>query len=193
MSKKRKLRPFYRRLTRWIGLSQFIVMALASFLIYRIAEEVIKEEEFDLYEKSLKVTKKDVRRVLSDVYVGTTNHVPEIEENLNHPDKLYDIMQRVVELNPHIRSCGLCFIADYYPQKGHWFCPYAVRGEDGNVVRKSVGGPNNDYLNAEWFTQALNAKEGYWSKPFFEFKDTVKPLVAYLVPIRNKQGKTVAR
>ncbi len=192
MSKKRKLRPFYRRLTRWIGLAQFIVMALASFLIYRIAEEVIKEEEFDLYEKSLKVTKKDVRRVLSDVYVGTINHVPEIEENLDHPDKLYDIMQRMVELNPQIRSCGLSFIADYYPQKGHWFCPYAVRDEDGNVVRKSVGGVNNDYLNAEWFTQALNAEEGYWSKPFFEFKDTVKPLVAYLVPIRNKQGKTVA-
>ena len=192
MSKKRKLRPFYRRLTRWIGLAQFIVMALASFLIYRIAEEVIKEEEFDLYEKSLKVTMKDVRRVLSDVYVGTINHVPEIEENLDHPDKLYDIMQRMVELNPQIRSCALSFIADYYPQKGHWFCPYAVRGEDGNVVRKSVGGPNNDYLNAEWFPQALNAKEGYWSKPFFEFKDTVKPLVAYLVPIRNKQGKTVA-
>ena len=134
MSKKRKLRPFYRRLTRWIGLAQFIVMALASFLIYRIAEEVIKEEEFDLYEKSLKVTKKDVRRVLSDVYVGTINHVPEIEENLDHPDKLYDIMQRMVELNPQIRSCALSFIADYYPQKGHWFCPYAVRDEDGNVV-----------------------------------------------------------
>ncbi len=192
MSKKRKLRPFYRRLTRWIGFAQFIVMALASFLIYRIAEEVIKEEEFDLYEKSLKVTMKDVRRVLSDVYVGTINHVPEIEENLDHPDKLYDIMQRMVELNPQIRSCALSFIADYYPQKGHWFCPYAVRDEDGNVVRKSVGGPNNDYLNAEWFTQALNAPQGYWSKPFFEFKDTVKPLVAYLVPIRNKQGKTVA-
>ena len=127
MSKKRKLRPFYRRLTRWIGLSQFIVMALASFLIYRIAEEVIKEEEFDLYEKSLKVTKKDVRRVLSDVYVGTTNHVPEIEENLNHPDKLFDIMQRVVELNPHIRSCGLCFIADYYPQN--------IRRRDTGFVR----------------------------------------------------------
>lgn len=192
MSKKRKLRPFYRRLTRWIGFAQLIVMALASFLIYRIAEEVIKEEEFDLYEKSLKVTMKDVRRVLSDVYVGTINHVPEIEENLDHPDKLYDIMQRMVELNPQIRSCALSFIADYYPQKGHWFCPYAVRDEDGNVVRKYVGGVNNDYLNAEWFTQALNAKEGYWSKPFFEFKDTVKPLVAYLVPIRNKQGKTVA-
>lgn len=192
MSKKRKLRPFYRRLTRWIGFAQFIVMALASFLIYRIAEEVIKEEEFDLYEKSLKVTMKDVRRVLSDVYVGTINHVPEIEENLDHPDKLYDIMQRMVELNPQIRSCALSFIADYYPRKGHWFCPYAVRDEDGNVVRKSVGGVNNDYLNAEWFTQALNAEEGYWSKPFFEFKDTVKPLVAYLVPIRNKQGKTVA-
>ena len=192
MSKKRKLRPFYRRLTRWIGLSQFIVMALASFLIYRIAEEVIKEEEFDLYEKSLKVTKKDVRRVLSDVYVGTTNHVPEIEENLNHPDKLFDIMQRVVELNPHIRSCGLCFIADYYPQKGHWFCPYAVKDEDGKIECSTIGDSKHDYLNAAWFTEALEADSSYWSKPFMDSRDTITPLVSYMVPIHNKQGKTVA-
>ena len=192
MSRKRKLRPFYRRLTRWIGLSQLIVMALASYLIYLLAEEVFKEEEFDMYEKSLKVTEKDVRRVLSDVYVGATNHVPEIEENLNHPDKMYDIMQRVVELNPHIRSCGLSFIADYYPQKGHWFCPYAVKDEDGKIKCSTIGDSKHDYLNAAWFTEALEADSSYWSKPFIDSHDTITPLVSYMVPIHNKQGKTVA-
>ncbi len=192
MSRKRKLRPFYRRLTRWIGLSQLIVMALASYLIYLLAEEVFKEEEFDMYEKSLKVTEKDVRRVLSDVYVGATNHVPEIEENLNHPDKMYDIMQRVVELNPHIRSCGLSFIADYYPQKGHWFCPYAVKDEDGKIECSTIGDSKHDYLNAAWFTEALEADSSYWSEPFMDSRDTITPLVSYMIPIHNKQGKTVA-
>ena len=192
MSKKRKLRPFYRRLTRWIGLSQLIVMALASYLIYLLAAEVFKEEEFDMYEKSLQVTEKDVRRVLSDVYVGATNHVPEIEANLDHPDKLHNIMQRVVELNPHIRSCGLSFIADYYPQKGHWFCPYAVKDEDGKIECSTIGDSKHDYLNAAWFTEALEADSSYWSKPFMDSRDTISPLVSYMVPIHNKQGKTVA-
>ena len=192
MAKKRKLRPFYRRLTRWIGFAQLIVMALASYLIYLFAEEVFKGEEFDMYEKSLKVTEKDVRRVLSDVYVGANNHVPEIEENLDHPDKLYDIMQRVVELNPHIRSCGLSFIADYYPQKGHWFCPYAVKNEDGKIERSTIGDAEHDYLKAAWFTEALEADSSYWSKPFIDSRDTITPLVSFMVPVHNKQGKTVA-
>ena len=192
MARKRKLRPFYRRLTRRIGIAQLIVMALASYLIYLFAEEVFKGEEFDMYKKSLKVTEKDVRRVLSDVYVGATNHVPEIEENLEHPDKLYDIMQRVVELNPHIRSCGVSFIADYYPQKGHWFCPYAVKDENGKIERSTIGDPEHDYLKAAWFTEALEADSSYWSKPFVDSCDTITPLVSYMIPIHNKQGKTVA-
>ena len=192
MAKKRKLRPFYRRLTRRIGIAQLIVMALASYLIYMLAEQSVKEEELDLYNGFLKVTQKDIGRILSDVYVGTLNHVPEIEESLDQPEKMYDIMERVVKLNPHVRSCGLSFVADYYPQKGHWFCPYAVKDVDGKIVRRTIGDAKHDYLKAEWFTKALMAEEGYWSKPFFESGDTIIPLVSYLIPIQNKQGKTVA-
>ena len=79
---------------------------------------------------------------------------------------MYDIMERVVELNPHIRSCGVSFVADYYPQKGHWFCPYAVKGEDGKVERRTIGDAQHDYLHAEWFVEALKADSSYWSKPF---------------------------
>ena len=192
MARKRKLRPFYRRLIRWIGIVQFIVMVLASYLIYLVASDTAKEEELEVAKGFLNVTRKDVNRILSDVYVGALNHVPEIEEYLDHPDKMYDIMERVVELNPHIRSCGLSFVADYYPQKGHWFCPYAVRGDDGTIERRTIGDAQHDYLKAEWFVEALEADSSYWSKPFFESNDTIVPLVSYMIPIHNKQGKTVA-
>ena len=192
MAAKRKLRPFYRRLTRRIGIAQLIVMALFSYFLYDGAVDIVTWEECGLYRNFLNGTEKDIKRILSDVYVGTMNHVPEIEENLDHPDNMYDIMERVVELNPHIRSCGVSFVADYYPQKGHWFCPYAVKGEDGTVERRTIGDAQHDYLHAEWFVEALKADSSYWSKPFFESNDTIIPLVSYMIPIHNKQGKTVA-
>lgn len=192
MARKRKLRPFYRRLIRWIGIVQFIVMVLASYLIYLVASDTAKDEELEVYKGFLNVTRRNVNRILSDVSVGTMNHVPEIEEYLDRPDKMYDIMERVVELNPHIRSCGLSFVADYYPQKGHWFCPYAVRGDDETIERRTIGNAQHDYLKADWFVEALEADSNYWSKPFFESNDTIVPLVSYMIPIHDKQGKTVA-
>ena len=67
MARTRKLRPFYRRLTRRIGIAQLIVMALASWLIYFVAARTTKLEEFEVYKGFLKVTQKDIRRILSDV------------------------------------------------------------------------------------------------------------------------------
>ena len=192
MAAKRKLRPFYRRLTRWIGIAQLIVMALASYFIYDTAVDIMKWEESGLYKSFLRTTGKGIKNILSDVRVGAINHVLEIEENLNQPDKMYDIMERVIELNPYIRSCGLSFVADYYPQKGRWFCPYAMRGEDGKTIRRTVGDAQHDYLTAGWFMEALEADSCYWSEPFFDSNDTATALVSYMIPIHNKQGKTVA-
>ena len=133
-----------------------------------------------------------MERVLTEVSVGTLNHIGEIEENLGNPDKMASIMEKIVAKNSYIRSCGISFIADYYPQKGHWFCPYAVRDENEKIEKRIIGDANNNYLQAEWFTEALKTDSSYWSKPFFERNDTTTPLVSFMTPIRDKQKKTVA-
>ena len=103
------------------------------------------------------------------------------------------IMKRIVELNPHIRSCGISFRENYYPQKGRWFCPYAQRRDsDSIIVTHTIGGKEQDYLQKAWFQEAMKAKEGYWSKPFFDSSDQKTPLVAYLAPIRDERDSTVA-
>lgn len=190
--KKRNVRSFAGRLTRWIILVMLVVMGLVSYLIYVSSEELVLEMEQSHNESMLDTAVEHIRRVISDVYVGTTNHVPEIEESLDQPDRLLMLMERVVKQNTHIRSCGISFIADYYPQKGHWFCPYALQRDDGTIERRLIGSPEYDYLNAPWFTEVIGAKQGLWSKPFYEDNDTIMPLVSYLVPIHDKQGKTVA-
>ena len=193
MSKKPKKRSFAKRLTRWIAFTQLVVMGLAGYGIYVIVKSFGEMEETDLYKSYLSTSNANVSRILSTVYVGTLSHVSEIENNLDRPDKLPAIMKDVVAHNPYIRSCGISFVGDYYPQKGHWYCPYAIKVDSGRVVEnRFIGDAKHDYLKAEWFTEAIKADSNYWSKPFFDAMDSITPLVSCMVPIHDKQGKAVA-
>ena len=192
MAKKQKIRSFAKRLARWIGIAQFIVMALVSWLIYDTTKDAIVMEETDVYRSYLRQANEQVSGMLSEVSCGAVNHVYEIEDHLDQPDKMTLIMNRIVAQNPLIRSCGVSFIDGYYPKKGQWFCPYAYRDDDGQIKERIVGDASHDYLKAEWFTEALEADSCYWSKPFFEGGDTLRPQVSYMVPIHDRQGRTVA-
>lgn len=144
-------KSFGKRLTRRIMLRMFIFMGIPSFLLFWMifGSSYVVFEEFG--QKLLKGRYEEVRRITSDVSVASVNTAPYIEDNLDNPDKLYDIMECMVRTNKRIRSCGISFIADYYPQKGHWFCPYAVRRDNDTIETKTIGDKDHDYLQAKWF------------------------------------------
>ena len=173
-------------------LTMLVVMGLVSVAIFYAGWVTVVASIQILSNEYVDEVKEQIKRTLSDVTVATVNTVPLIEETLDRPEKLYDIMERMVHQNPRVRSCGISFVADYYPKKGHWFCPYAVRGANDTIAVKTIGDSEHDYLNSEWFTQAIAAEEALWSKPFLDGVDKRTPLVSRLFPIRNKQGKTVA-
>ena len=185
-------RSFAKRLTWRIMLMLFLVMGIISLIIYGIAWATVYTQAYLLSNRVLANKCQRVEQILSEVYVASTNTVPDIENSLSHPDRMARVMKRLVELNPNVRSCGISFRENYYPEKGRWFCPYAVRNSDSVVVMKTIGGRDQDYLHAEWFTEALKARGGFWSKPFFDGTDNRTPLVAYLLPIRDERDSTVA-
>ena len=186
-------RSFAKRLTWRIMLTLFIVMGIISAIIVLISWIIALASVSSVTDRQLEYKAKSVEMVLTEVYVATVNTVPDIEDNLHRPDRMQGIMKRIVELNPHIRSCGISFRENYYPQKGRWFCPYAQRRDsDSIVIMQTIGGKEKDYLNEAWFQTAMKAKEGYWSKPFFDSSDQKTPLVAYLVPIHDGRDSTVA-
>ena len=186
-------RSFAKRLTWRIMLTLFIVMGIISAIIVCICWAITLTSVSGITDRQLEYKAKTVEQILTEVYVATVNTVPDIEDNLHRPDRMQGVMKRIVELNPHIRSCGISFRENYYPQKGRWFCPYAQRRDsDSIVILQTIGGLKQDYLNEAWFQEAMKAKEGYWSKPFFDGTDQKTPLVAYLVPIRDERDSTVA-
>lgn len=188
---KRK-KTFAKRLTRWIILMLLILMSATMFFIYYVAKDVMTDENEHHYKTVLENTNNMVSHILSEVSVAVNNNEHEIKTALGQPNEMFNIAQRIVEKNERIRSCGISFIANYYPRKGRWFIPFAFKNEDGIVEKKVMGGKDYDYLNAAWFKEALEAKEGFWSRPFFEHSGDKAPLVSYLFPVRDSKGRVVA-
>ena len=182
---------FAKLLTRRIVLALFITLSLTSWLIISMSSNVMETEAAIRYQEVMLSMNENVKSTLSNVRVAAVNNVHEIEQSLNDPDEMFHIMERIVRLNEQIRSCGISFKEGYYPQKGRWYQPLAVRDADG-TARSFDMGSEEDYLNKPWFKEAMKSDKPYWSKPFFEKSDSLTPLISYLAPIRNEKGETVA-
>ena len=186
-------RSFAKRLTWRIMLTMLIVMSSISAIIVLIGWIISLTSISMLCNRQLDYKSKSIEQTLTEVYVASVNTVPDIENNLHRPDRMLGVMKRIVDLNPHIRSCGISFKENYYPQKGRWFCPYAHRSDSDSIVfTQTIGSKKQDYLHKEWFLEAMKAKEGHWSKPFIDGNDNQTTLVAYLVPIHDERDSTVA-
>ena len=185
-------KSFAKRLTWRIMLRMMIIMIIPVYLLFWLTYGIVRVGSFGIFEGVLKGEKEEVRRITSDLYLAATNTAPFIEENLSNPDKMYDIMNRMLKLNPYMRSCGLYFVEGYYPQKGRLFAPYASRRDSVIMESQDACDQGNDYVKAEWFKEAILKKEGYWGKPFFDNDSAKSPLVSYLFPIHDSQQRTVA-
>jgi len=169
-----------------------IIMGLTACWLFLLGGAFAQEEEAYRHEAMLQATAENICRVVSDVYVAVQNQLPEVEESLDRPDRMMKLVERVVAQNPRIRSCGISFVENYYPGKARCFMPYAVRKDSVTIDVSNLGTEREGYLQEEWFQEGLKAEEGFWSEPFFENNDTITPLVAYIHPIRDKQGRIVA-
>ena len=192
MEEKRYNRSFASRLSRWVMLVLLIMMCGMSYLIYSSQKSVVVEVSANGFHTNMRSTDRFISNVMSDVSVAISNNLFDIERHLNQPDQMQAIVERIVTQNPRIRSCGISFIDSYYPKQGRSFCPYAWRNDSMQVVTRQLGGADYDYLDSEWFKEAIACDSAYWSMPFFDGQDAKTPLVAYLHPIHDAQGQLVA-
>ena len=185
-------RSFAKRLTWRIMLRMIIIMGVPVFLLFWLTYAIVALGALGISERILKGENEHVRRITSDLYMAAINTAPFIEEDLDKPDRMYDIINRIVKLNPYIRSSGIYFIENYYPQKGRLFAPYALRRD--SIIKESQDATDlgYDYSKDEWFKEAISREEGYWAKPFLDNDSAKTPLVSYLLPIRDRQHRTVA-
>lgn len=192
MSKENK--NIAAKLTRKVLIWLCIIVLGLSYFIFSLAGWATREFYTDNYHSKILITYEYTRRVLSDVFVAVTNNLYYVEQNLGDPDSHKGVMERIVKNGTRVRSCGVSFIEDYYPEKGHRFCPFAWRNSANPdiIYSENMGDADLDYLSADWFRNVINADSACWSEPFYDGYDNKTPLAAYMVPIHDKEGHTVA-
>lgn len=169
-----------------------VTMSFISGLIFIWATASMVMMSQVHYHDVLDITNQKVGNIMTAVEVAAINNVSEIERNLDSPERVVAAMKGELELNPYVAGCGLAFIPDYYPQQGHWFEPYAVRHENGEIESLQIGSASHDYLKAEWYIKALTEEKGYWSNPYYDADGAKAMLCTYSTPVRDPQGRIVA-
>ena len=192
MKEKKYNSSFAARMSKWVILVLLVMMGGLSYVLYNFEKSIIVEMSASGFHTSMMSSDRAISHAMSDVAVAVRNNVFDIEAHLRQPDQMQAIVDRIVAQNPRIRSCGISFIDRYYPQKGRWFCPYAWRNDSLQMDARQLGGADYDYLSAPWFKDAVARDSAFWSAPFFDGQDAKTPLVAYLHPIRDPQGRLVA-
>lgn len=191
MKAKKYNHSFARRLTRWIMMVLLVMMGALGYVIYGGTKALIVGICGEMAHGDIESAVKTISDEMSDVSVAVKNNLFDIERNLGQPDEMQRIVERIVTQNPDIRSCGISFVENYYPQKGKAYCPY-VWQDDSLKLNTDENNVLAGYLEAEWFKEAVEKDSAYWSKPFFDTHDGKTPLVAYMEPIHDKQGRVVA-
>ena len=110
-------KSFAKRLTWRIMLRMIIIMGIPMVVVFWLIFGMVTMGSVAISERILKGEREEVRRITSDIYVASTNTAPIIEENIQNPDKVRDIINRMLKINPYMRSCGIYFVEGYYPRR----------------------------------------------------------------------------
>lgn len=174
----------------WIA----VLLPGLSYIIFHLEGNATREFYAEIYRNKMLIINEYTRRVISDVFVAVTHNIYYLEHTLDDPDGHKETMKRIVKSGTRVRSCGISFIKDYYPEKGHRFCPYAWRNavKPDVIYTEDIGDADLDYLNADWFLDVINSDSAQWSEPFFDGNENRIPLSAYMTPIHDQEGRVIA-
>ena len=185
------------RLTYRIMAVVLVMMAIITGVVYYTVRESMLVEAQGLYLNVLRKIQGEQRRITTMVDMATMNNAHDIEEDLDNPEKLFDHMERIVNLSNNIACCYLIFEPYYYPSKGRLFIPCARRNAKGSVNVSRIDSTYHSYFSDVWFQEQIKKDRQDWTKPYLEsplFAGDEEPRVlkTFTVPIHNREGRPVA-
>lgn len=188
---KQKRHSFARRLGWRILLVLFLSnVVIIGFVLLFVVFGTGLQSNIN-YNNMLSFTGDRLETILDDVEVTTKNIVGEVEEYIDHPEQIYDLLEQELKLTPHLRGCFVAFKPYYFPKKGRWYEPYVVRLDSASMERKQIGNSRHNYFEQEWYQKGMEAESGYWSDPYYDADGAHAMLCSFVMPIHNRQGQTV--
>ena len=179
------------KLTLWVTATMLVIFVIITLFIYKTTADGIFFEANARYMGLLDKNNEHVNATLKTAEVAVANSVPLVEESLSQPDRLYDVVERVLALNPDIVGSAVAFEPGYFIEKGLQFSPYAYR-EGDSIMSKQLGTADYDYHQMEWYVAPKQLAAPYWSEPYFDANGGNTMMTTYSQPLFNSRGEFYA-
>ena len=150
--------------------SVLLLMLVVSFLICHYA--IMKQAHVG-YMGIMNVASEKISKTVGGMEMNALNVFDEVGKHMDSPESVIDALKSKTSLNPDVKGYFAAFVPNYFPQKGQWFEPYVHRTDSrGGFTVRDVGSASHDYTKSDWYIQALDAKDCFWSDPYFYYDGT---------------------
>lgn len=174
------------------GVVLTLVVSLGVMFYY--SHEALHQEARLDAEQSLEAHSQSVDNILRSVEQSTGNIYMEMMTHLDQPERMSIYCRRLVECNPYISGCAICFKPDYYPDR-HLFMTYvhqkggvARNGKPNLVISDKYGSkPYTEYL---WYQMPMTTGRASWTNPLPEEEDEGLTL-SFCLPIQDQNREPV--
>ena len=197
MTKENTIRQRFRSFIKAnISLVNIIAAALlvevVSGVMYYSAQNIIHKTVERLIDREMNAIYLCIRNKLAKVETTVDNMAWVMADALDEPEWMYDLTQRMVKHNPSFWGSGIAFVPNYYPDKGKFFEPYAVRRGQDSIVSMQLGKSGEDHTQDEYFRVPATQGKAHWSEPYQDMVGAKKIITTYGVPIRDEKGGIAA-
>lgn len=188
---KLKHRNFASKLSFYIVIGTALLFLALFTIVTVLAINTIRKESIKSANKTLDATIAKVENVMQRVEIATQNLAWVVIENIDNPDRMFEIGQYSLDANELLYGNSITFEPGFYPSKGEYYMVYSFRGGDGTISTSQTGGYDYDYFTMEWYLGAKLLGKPYWSEPYFDEGGGDVMMATYSVPLMGKDGEFI--
>lgn len=155
------------------------------------ARKFVQNESIERAQSALDNTILRINHVLRSVEITIHNMSWLVNENLDNPEKLYELTRHIVESNDFISGSAIAFEPYYYEEYGCFYSPYSYRDGDG-ISSIQLGNNGYDYHFMDWYQIPKLLNTPYWSEPYYDEGGGNIVMTTYAYPIYNENGVLTA-
>ena len=182
------------KLNAQVAVEVLLLLAVTLGILAYFSHKALRQEALRNAELTLEGTVQDIDNILLSVEQSTGNVYYDLLEHLDNPDRMYTYSRALVESNPNIVGCAICFIPGYYPGRD-LFMAYVHRRssatDNPSDLVTSETFTNRPYTEQVWFTEPMKTGEIGWIDPLKGIDAENEPLVTFCLPFNDKTGERV--